>query len=158
MITVFLYTMIGSWEEAAELCQETFVVAFKKFGEYDDSRASGAWLRGIARNLARNALRKRASYRRLLARQREFESIFSIWTAGEDEEQFALVSKALSNCLRKLTPRQRQVVKLSYEEGQSAREIAAQLSVKEGTVNQLLWQARSALRVCLASRKPGGKR
>jgi len=159
MITVFLFTLLGSWDEASELCQETFIVAFRKFGDYDPTRPAGAWLRGIARNLARNALRKRGRYRRLLARHRQVENILALWTTGGgDKEQLDELSRALARCVEKLTPRQKQVLRLTYELGMSARQTAARLKIKAGTVCQLLWQARSALRDCLAAGKPEGRK
>jgi RNA polymerase sigma-70 factor (ECF subfamily) len=158
-VTVFLFTLLGVWDEAADLCQETFIVAFRKFDDYDSGRPAGAWLRGIARNLARNALRKRGRYRRLLAKQRQFESIFGIWTAEEkDGDQFAALADGLSRCIKKLTPRQRETVCFTYEKGKPAREVAELMKIKEGTVYQLLWQARSALRDCLAAASAGGKK
>ena len=49
-----------------DLAQDTFVVAYRELDSYDPDRDFGKWLRGIARNLVRNELRKQGRHRRIL--------------------------------------------------------------------------------------------
>ena len=49
-----------------DLAQDAFVVAYREMDSYDPDRDFGKWLRGIARNLVRNELRKQGRHRRIL--------------------------------------------------------------------------------------------
>jgi RNA polymerase sigma-70 factor, ECF subfamily len=58
-IISFIYDMVGQRDLAEELCQETFVRAYKNLkGLRDDTKLS-TWLFGIAKNVARESLRYR---------------------------------------------------------------------------------------------------
>jgi len=52
-ITGYLYRLTGDREAAAELTQETFLVAFRKLRLVREDRSFSAWLHGIALNEAR---------------------------------------------------------------------------------------------------------
>ena len=55
----FLFYLVGDRELAEELAQETFVRAYKHVGALRDDTKLSTWLFGIARNVAREALRAR---------------------------------------------------------------------------------------------------
>ena len=149
MICAYLYSIIGDWGKAVDLGQETFIVAFEKLGDYDGDRPASPWLRGIARNLARNFLRKRGRWRILLAERADIEQSFALLDeAGEEDGR----ARRLERCLKRLPARQRGAVRLFYESGKTARECASAMKVRQKTVYQLLWQARASLRRCLGER------
>ena len=49
-----------------DLAQETFMVAYRELDRFDTNEDFGKWLRGIARNLTRNELRKNARRSRIM--------------------------------------------------------------------------------------------
>ena len=49
-----------------DLAQEAFLVAYQELSSFDADRDFGKWLRGIARNLVRNEVRKHARRQRIL--------------------------------------------------------------------------------------------
>ena len=55
----FIYDMVGQRELAEELTQETFVRAYKNLASLRDNTKFATWLFGIAKNVAREALRTR---------------------------------------------------------------------------------------------------
>ena len=55
----FIYDMVGQRELAEELMQETFVRAYKNLAALRDDTRFPTWLFGIAKNVAREALRTR---------------------------------------------------------------------------------------------------
>lgn len=55
----FTYSFVGTRDLAEELTQETFVRAFKGLRHMRDKTTFSTWLFGIARNVAREALRAR---------------------------------------------------------------------------------------------------
>src|ERR1700733_6843682 len=58
-IVSFIYDMVGKRELAEELAQEAFVRAYKNLGSLRDESKLSTWLFGIAKNVAREALRSR---------------------------------------------------------------------------------------------------
>lgn len=53
----FIFLLVGERALAEELAQETFVRAYKNLGALRDTARLSTWLFGIARNVAREALR-----------------------------------------------------------------------------------------------------
>lgn len=66
MVYRFLLFLLREPEGADEIAQETFQVAITKGADPEKGTNYGAWLRSIARNLARNHMRKRRGVRPLL--------------------------------------------------------------------------------------------
>jgi len=59
----FIYNMIGDRAHAEELAQETFVRAYCRLGSMRDQRRFSSWLFGIARNVVREAHKRKQSER-----------------------------------------------------------------------------------------------
>jgi len=152
MITAYLYSLTGDWEQSLDLTQEAFIIAHRKMAEFDATRSLAAWLRGIAKNLARNAIRKTHRTRLIMVEGEELDELFvaveQLDANGTWEERL----RHLEPCLAKLPASQRRVVDLFYREEKSARDIAGLTGVVEKTVFQFLWQARRNLRQCLQAR------
>jgi RNA polymerase sigma-70 factor, ECF subfamily len=55
----FIYDMVGKRELAEELAQEAFVRAYKSLGSLRDDGKLSTWLFGIAKNVAREAIRSK---------------------------------------------------------------------------------------------------
>ena len=60
----FIYLMVNCRDLAEELAQETFVRAFRTLGALRDDARLSTWIFGIARNVARESLRRRRQYER----------------------------------------------------------------------------------------------
>ncbi len=58
-VTSFIYDMTGERHAAEELAQETFVRAYKSLGSFRGAGKASTWLFGIAKNVAREAIRAR---------------------------------------------------------------------------------------------------
>ncbi len=152
IVFVFLVRMVGSPEEAEDLCQDTFMKLIKAAGRYEPGGRFRSWLFRIAGNLARSRLRRRRILRWLpLAdascdvpseRPDPFESL-------ADRESTELVRNALS----RLPGRQRQALVLKQYHDLSYREIADAMGVSVSSVQMLLHRAMTALRKDLANRK-----
>lgn len=59
----FIYNLIGDRAHAEELAQETFVRAYCRLGSMRDQRRLSSWLFGIARNVVREAHKRRQGER-----------------------------------------------------------------------------------------------
>jgi RNA polymerase sigma-70 factor, ECF subfamily len=55
----FIYSMLQDKSQAEELCQETFIRAFRKLDSKDENTALSTWLFGIAHNVVREAVKRK---------------------------------------------------------------------------------------------------
>jgi len=151
MITAYLHSLTGDWEAAVDLTQETFIVAYRKMDSFDTGKSLAAWLRGIAKNLARNHLRKISHRRKFIFEDENLENIYSTFDDADSETPWEEWLAALDSCIEKLPERRSQVIELHYHQGNVAKVIAGQLGIVEKSVFQVLWVARKSLRHCIES-------
>ncbi|MBN1674763.1 MAG: sigma-70 family RNA polymerase sigma factor [Kiritimatiellae bacterium] len=138
-----------------ELAQETFVRAYFQLSNFDLDRPFWFWLRGIARNVVREALRaesRNAARREAFAEallldeaERELEQ-----SRGGAEEETSL--RALQECLNALPEKSRHLVELFHKDGLSSSEIAKRLGRGASAIRNALVRVRHALRDCVQSR------
>ena len=158
-LVAYCYQMLGSFQEAEDLTQETMLRAWKARDRYDQARASvRTWLYRIAANACLSALQGRA--RRPLPSGLGAPSedpaapltpAFDIpWLqpfpdARSDVGVRADMRLALVAAMQLLPPRQRAVLVLREVLEFSAAEVAGQLDTTVAAVNSALQRARAAL-------------
>ena len=134
------YGVTGDRALSEDIAQDTFLVAWRTLPSLRDPSKLGEWLRGIARNLARKARRRRA----VAALDDCGELAAADDPAGDavaqDEAHLAWAA------LRELPARYREALVLYYWEEQSARRVAASLGITEATAMQRLSRGRALLR------------
>lgn len=143
-------SVLGDPAEANEITQETFIAALRSLRSYQERQSLRAWLYTIALNRSRSQLRKRKVLERL---RTSLAATFRLETHKQAtpeetalrDEQGSEVWKALAE----LDERQRLVVILRYFHELPTAEIAAILSISEGTVHSRLHSAREKLRAAL---------
>lgn len=131
-----------------DLVQQTFVVAYRELDRYDAERDFGAWLRGIARNLARQELRRKAREdRRMSGYLKHLEA-----TAGSDEEaddREQALRVALADCRKQLSDAARRALELRYDRALDFNAVAETIGRTVAGARQLLWRTRLQLRDCI---------
>lgn len=130
-------------EDAEDLMQEALLRAYLGLSQLRDPARFGAWLCGIAVNLAKMRLRRRAFETRLLSEPAS--------DGGLEERE---VLERVREAVEVLPPGQRDVVVMHYLEGLSCDEIAALLGSTSGAVRVRLHRARQQLREQLAALAP----
>jgi RNA polymerase sigma-70 factor (ECF subfamily) len=118
--------------------QEVFMVAHRRRADYDARACVRSWLFGIARNVARNHVRRARKDRARLP------EVASSRPRDVPEEHMARVEavELVERFLAGLDTRQRDVFVLAHIQGMTAPEIAAMLGVKLNTVYSRLRLAR----------------
>src|SRR4029453_17778711 len=107
------YHMLGDWDEARHLAQETFARAYLCLNQYDPARPFSTWLCTIAARLAADRLR----HRRVVWGAGNLMAASAKETnAGVDPDMMLSLRQALG----RLTARQRQAVVLCDLHGFSA--------------------------------------
>ncbi|MEM1294420.1 MAG: sigma-70 family RNA polymerase sigma factor [Verrucomicrobiota bacterium] len=152
MVRAFITARIDDPFEAQDIAQETFLIAYRKLPELDQSRPLRPWLCTIAANLIRNHRRKRRAFpvggssdTVLELLDSEIESLPQKWSDSE-------VGAALKICLGKLEENARRLIQLRYEEGMGIAEIRRSLGGKHSAMTMKLHRLREQLRGCIENR------
>jgi RNA polymerase sigma-70 factor (ECF subfamily) len=150
------YRMIGSYDEACEIVQDTFISAYKNLRRFKGKARFSTWLYTIVINLSKNRLRQ-------LRTQRYHEPL-SIddpvkTNNGEMQGEFASnepsvlerlerrdIQEEVQKCISDLDPEFREVLVLRDIHGFSYDEISGVLTIPEGTVKSRLFRARDAIK------------
>jgi len=133
-----------------DLAQDAFVIAYQELDSYDPDRDFGKWLRGIARNLVRNELRKQGRQRRIL---HESLTRHLVDLAENEEDQVdASQLSALRDCVEQLPRKSRELIHSRYHEGWDATVLADKFEMKAATVRQTLLRIRRQLYQCINQR------
>lgn len=142
MVFRVAYWRTGDEEEALDICQETFLRAFRSLKGFRGESSLGTWLGRIANNLAIDALRKRKREKTVpMDESLEFPSTAETSARAQEQE----LREAIREALDKLPEQERTVVLLYSVEGRRYREIAQILSCPIGTVMSRLHNARKKL-------------
>lgn len=130
---------------AEEVAQDTFLALWRRPGAFDPARGSlQAFLAGIARNKAIDAVRKEQSLRRTKdALAAEEPSMAHSGDEYLDERHEMLAA------LKELSEVQREAIVLAYFGGRTYREVATELGIPEGTAKTRLRDGLMRLRQVL---------
>jgi RNA polymerase sigma-70 factor (ECF subfamily) len=161
-LQVHCYRMLGSFEDAEDVVQETFLRAWRRRGTFEGRSSFRAWLYGIATHASLDAVaqkRRRATAgSEVLWLQPYPDRLLDAAAPREDEPDAVVVTKetielAFLVAIQHLGPRQRAVLILRDVLGWSAKESATLLETTVDSVNSALRRARSTLKRNLPARR-----
>ncbi len=141
-----LYTlglrMLGSFQEAEELTQDVFVAAWRKGDRFDASRGRlSTWLMAIGHNMAIDRLRHRTG-----AGRPPLVLVDELPEPPVNPEDELLDRETARRAIAALPPADRELLRLAYFNGFTAREIAELQGIPLGTVKTRLRAALIRLR------------
>ncbi len=145
----YVRRIVGEDGAADDVAQETWVAAYRGLRRLEEPEQLKAWLYGIARNKALNALRREERSRLVYVDDELLEAV----PEEEDDsldlraEQAAQVHRALNQ----VSPAHAEVLILRYVEGLSYEEIAGVAGCQTGTVRSRLHYAKRAMREAMES-------
>lgn len=141
----FVLRYIKRDEDAEEIVQDVFLKIWKARGSIDVYSSFDSFLFTVAYNSTISLLRKRMSEKKYLE---HLNHKFKINLAPDliDEIHFNELNEKINSLLEKLTPRQKEIFKLSRYEGLSHKEIAEKLDISTSTVKQHLMAALTFLK------------
>lgn len=136
---------------SADLVQQTFVKAYCKLDRFESGRSFGAWVRGIARNLVREELRRRGrECKRYAAYQKHLEVVAPNDLRADEHER--ALREALERCREELSLPAQRALELRYERGLGFDAVAEALDRTMAAARQLLQRTRLQLRSCIEQR------
>ncbi len=155
-LTAFLSQIVGNFEIARELTQETFIRAWKALDRFDPKYRFSTWLFRIAHNLGIDHLRRRRLNTIPLQRQdRNGEEVEVVVPDNQKNPLEELGNVELSGSLRAaietLRDEYRELVLLRHFASLSYQEIADFKEMPLGTVKNKLFRAHSVLRKALVA-------
>ncbi len=161
---VHCYRMVGSFEEAEDLVQETFLRAWRGRERFEGGSWFRAWLYRIATNVCLDALRHKSRRLRSLHSFAEVpwlqpypDRLLDEIAPSDTEPDAVIVAKetielAYLAAIQLLPPRQRAVLILRDVLDWSASETASLLDTTVAAANSALQRARATLREQLPAR------
>ncbi len=143
----YVFSATRDYHATEDILQETAIVVAKKASEIDAGRPLLPWFLGIARyqvlrwNRARGREGGHVSFELL-------EEFIPFYVEFENE-QAAQRRSALKDCVEKLPPNQRRVVRLRYEEHMDCPGIAESIGHSIQAIYSLLKRMKQDLRKCV---------
>jgi len=145
---------VGDRQEAEDLAQDVFLRLYRSRKRYRPRAKLATWVFFIARNVGRNALRRRRR-KRLTPVGLAFdgEDFPGLGTLADEAAPAAPLERAelarlVRGAVAGLNGRQRRAVELQFED-QSYAEIATALAMSPKAAKSLLYRARNELRFAL---------
>lgn len=138
-----------------DFAQDTLMVGLREMDSFDGIHEVGSWLRGIARNLVRNELRKDARRKRILD-QGLAELLVTVKQTDQNREPWQETHlEALRDCVEKLPPKSREIITNRYSGGWLSADIAAHFGMTSQSVRQSLVRIRRQLKKCILNQVVG---
>nr|WP_236105812.1 sigma-70 family RNA polymerase sigma factor [Pandoraea fibrosis] len=139
--------MVRDRAEAEDLLQDVFVNVWRRASAFDPARGSAmTWLITLARNRTIDRLREH--------RESALDEPDALAIPSEDPTPAALAEASearqrLEECMQRLEPQQRGVVREAFFSGASYSELASRLSVPLGTMKSWIRRSLMQLKMCL---------
>jgi RNA polymerase sigma-70 factor (ECF subfamily) len=141
--------VLGNGSDAEDVLQQTCVVLWGKFGEFEPDSDFAAWAIRTAYLTARNHLRARARSRVRFS-QAMFEAAAE--RCAERPGEADVVHEALGECLERLPAEDRDLIRLRYELDSSVQAIAGRVGRSVHAVYRALARTHAALLRCVTAR------
>lgn len=151
-IRAFVRSLLPTWTDADDVLQQTALVLWKKFDQFDSSGNAGDFIRWacvIARFEAL-AYRRKIARDRLVFRDDLMELLAEEYVDELETRQHE--QKALQHCLRQLPSRQRELLQAAYTPDVTVKELAAQCGASPAAFYMRLNRLRRSLLSCIRRR------
>lgn len=142
----YVRTLLPNRSDAEEAFQQTVLVLWRKWDQFDPDRDFVAWACGIAHLEVRNFLRKRDRRHEYLSDE-VLESLAQ--TRYEAHGWLELRRSALAACVEKLPVRDRELLDHAYEESAQIRDAAPKLGLTVNALYKSLRRVRRMLVECV---------
>lgn len=142
----YLHTLLLNWADTEDVFQDTCLVLWQKYSEFEPGTNFVAWALRIAQNKAMNFRQKQTRYATFTAGLRDtLLTEFADRTAETANSNLS----ALSECMDQLPPNDQRMMKLSYVEDIPVRQLADALGRSPESVHNSLLRIRNTLLDCL---------
>jgi RNA polymerase sigma-70 factor (ECF subfamily) len=144
----YIHSVVRDLNDADDLFQQTALILWKKYDEFDPCRSFLSWACGIARLEAVNFLRSRA--RRRLYFSDDLNLLLIEAQADLSSDELERRRDALARCVAKLRERDQQLLTECYEEPSGVQQAAQRRGRSPQSVYNSVRRIRRALYECIA--------
>ncbi len=142
----YIHSLVRDVNDADDLLQQTTLILWKKFDEFDRGRSFFSWSCGIARFEVANFLRGRGRQRLLFGDE---VSLLLIEAQEEMTEELEGRREALARCVEKLRPDDRELLTECYAEAEGVHAAADRRGRSTHSVYNSLRRIRQTLFECI---------
>lgn len=135
--------------EVDDLAQDVYLELYRGLDRVPADVAIERWLKGIARNVCLNHIR-RASRRGRLHREAIGELLAKTELSAEEAGVHRSMRAALEGCYEKLPPQSQRILLLRYESDLASADIATSLNSTAEAIRVALFRIRVSLKDCIA--------
>jgi RNA polymerase sigma-70 factor (ECF subfamily) len=143
----YIHSLARDFNDADDLFQQTSLILWKKFDEFDRQRSFFSWACGIARLEVINFLRSRG--RRRLYFSDELNLLLIEAHEDLDDGEIAERRDALAKCITKLRERDRELLMECYHDGSGVNQAAGRRGRSPQSVFNSLRRIRRGLFACI---------
>ena len=136
--------MVRSREDAAELCQDSFIKAYGQLHRFDLDRSFYPWLYTIGMNTAKNFLRKKRPVP--IEDHMADQSAMAEWNQGRESLDNSIARHEIFENLLKLDLLYREALILRYRDDLAVRDISRALQISESGVKMRIKRGLEKLR------------
>ncbi len=144
MVYGYAYALLGDFQAAEDVAQDSFLEAYKSLGRLRDAAAFPGWLKRIVRHCSNRARRRKMPG--LVSLEECGQAAALATTSARPSPHELEVRDAVREAVALLPQPQRDVTTLFYIDGYSQEEIARFLDVPVNTVKSRLHAARTRLK------------
>lgn len=145
----FIRSLLPTWTDTDEVVQQTAIVLWRKFDQYDPETNFMKWACVVARFEA-------LAYRRKMARDKLVfrEDVLELMAdeGAEEVDTRRTEHEALETCLAAMPEKQRQFVTLAYTPGIKVKELAAEAGSSSAAFYMRLKRLRHQLMECVETK------
>jgi RNA polymerase sigma-70 factor (ECF subfamily) len=144
----YIHSLVRDLNDADDLFQQTTLILWKKFAQFDPTASFFAWACGVARLEVANFLRARGRRRLYFSDELNLQLI----EAQEEMEQEELEDRrhALARCVEKLRQRDQELLRECYGQEAGVHEAAGKRGRSTQSIHNSLRRIRRALFECIS--------
>ena len=146
----YIYAMLHNMSDAEDVYQQTTVLMWQKFAEFQPGTSFGSWSLKIAyytiKNFQRSQSRKHVFFSDVV-----MEKVANSYRAI-DEERSSERLQAMIDCVKRLPEKHQHILRLHYGENAPISQIAQWQGKSRAAVSMILSRLRRSLFECINSR------
>ena len=150
LLLAYARSLVTDEQVAEDLVQDSFVIAWEKFANFDTGRDFGSWMRGIIRYEYLHWARKK---KEVVLEDAQLELLdaryASLYSANCSQEE---IFQAVGNCTKSLPEHLGRIIHSIYHIGLTGPELATQEGISEPNLRKRLQRARDQIAQCLETR------
>ena len=143
----YIHSLVRDLDDADDLFQQTTLILWNKFDDYDRARSFLSWACGVARLEVCNFLRSRGRQRLYFS-----DDLNLLLAEAQDELTYDETEErriALAGCVEKLRQRDRQLLDECYGHEEGVRQVAGRHGRSSHSVHNSLRRIRRSLFECI---------